>query len=49
MIYIFIAGLSFLAGYFVHEFGGLLELFDFDERWVAKQHEIFKKIVNSFF
>lgn len=49
MSYLIAIGASLIIGYLVASFGGVLELFDIDGKWVRKQHEIFKKITNSFF
>lgn len=49
MSYLIVIGTALIVGYLIATFGGVLELFDVDERWVRKQHEIVKDVINSFF
>lgn len=49
MSYLIVIGISLIVGYSIATFGGVLELFDINERWVKKQHEILKNVINSFF
>lgn len=49
MSYLIVIGISLIVGYLIASYGGVLELFDINERWVRKQHEILKDAINSFF
>ncbi len=49
MSYLIVIGIALIVGYAITLYGGVLELFDVDERWVRKQHEIVKNVISSFF
>ncbi|MFC6324006.1 hypothetical protein [Companilactobacillus baiquanensis] len=46
---LFFSSVAFLVGYFSSEEGGFLNMFDFDEGWIKKQNERFKKVFDLFF
>lgn len=46
---IIFCGAAFVIGYLAGEEGGFLNMFDFDEGWIKKQNERFKKVFDLFF
>lgn len=46
---IIFCGAAFVIGYLAGEEGGILNLFDFDERWIKKQNANFKKYFDILF